>query len=155
MYRIVCLAFYLSFLFQNVLISQEHKTFTTTIPDIEFISSTFLGNKYRNYYGNTAPEKLDIIWKFHLGSGTTADPHNKNKPKKMYGAGWTGQAATLRQDSNFYLIQPSFSHKLFKINAANGNKIWEYSFDDILKGSPTLWHNNYTWDKNRILIFQG
>ena len=29
----------------------------------EVLISTYLGNEQRNYYGNEAPEKLDLIWK--------------------------------------------------------------------------------------------
>ncbi|MFW5805778.1 MAG: PQQ-binding-like beta-propeller repeat protein [Bacteroidales bacterium] len=155
MTKFIFFIFVFLFLFTNSLYSQEFKEFTHPVADIEFLSSTYLGNENRNYYGNTAPAKLDVLWKFMLGSGKTIDPYSKGALKTMYGAGWTGQGATIRHDSSFFIIQPSFSHKLFKINAKTGEKVWEYSFNDILKGSPTLWHNNYSWDKNRFLIIQG
>lgn len=36
---------------------------------IEIINPTFLGNEKRNYYGNIAPNRLDLIWNISLGTG--------------------------------------------------------------------------------------
>ena len=42
-------------------------TDTSTYPIIQ----TFLGNWERNYYGENAPGKLNLIWKLYLGKGET------------------------------------------------------------------------------------
>ena len=56
-------------IFQNTISSQE-------IKQIEFINSTYLGNETRNYYGDFAPKKLNVIWKKNLGDkvGRTNQP---------------------------------------------------------------------------------
>ena len=39
--------------------------------DYRVIIGTFLGNEKRNYYGNRAPDTLEVIWKHYLGKGET------------------------------------------------------------------------------------
>lgn len=119
------------------------------------ITSGYMGNYHRNYYGNLAPDTLEIIWKFDLGTGKTQNPRAPYDFMVWSGAGWTGQALAVQEDSSFYLIQPSFSHNLYKINAETGKEIWRYKYDDVLKGSPAFWENSYTWGDNRYMIFQG
>jgi phosphoenolpyruvate carboxylase len=58
----------------NNVCAQEYKEFTQAVPDIEFLSATYLGNETRNYYGNTAPTKLDVLWKFSLGGDMDGTP---------------------------------------------------------------------------------
>ena len=38
---------------------------------VSVIISTFLGSNQRNYYGENAPDKLDVIYKVRLGCGYT------------------------------------------------------------------------------------
>jgi outer membrane protein assembly factor BamB len=55
-----------------------------------------------------------------------------------------------------YLIQGAFDHHLKKIDAASGTIIWEYEFEDVLKGTGTFWVNpNADSMKNRYIILQG
>jgi outer membrane protein assembly factor BamB len=114
-----------------------------------------MGNPNRNYYGNKAPDELKMLWKVKLGKGKTQNPRKPYDFMTWYGAGWTGQAVTVREDSSFYLIQPSYSHNLYKINAETGEKIWAYEYDDVIKGSPSFWENTYDWGDNRFMILQG
>ena len=39
--------------------------------EVRLINSTFLGGEGRNYYGNTAPDQLNLKWKYYLGKGKT------------------------------------------------------------------------------------
>ena len=57
------------------------------------------------------------------------------------GAGWTGQPLLYKEDDSLYLIQGAYDHHLKKINARNGELIWQYKFDDVVKGTGTIWHN--------------
>jgi len=126
-------------------------------PKLEHFSviiGTFLGNKTRNYYGDSLPEKLDVIWTFDLGTGKT----RVGKDIKLWsGAGWTGQPLLIREDSNLYIIQGAYDYGLNKINAKTGEKIWEYFFDDVIKGTGTVWVNPDTAasKENQIVILQG
>ncbi len=120
---------------------------------IEIINPTFLGNEKRNYYGNEAPSKLQLIWRIKLGTGTT---RVGSTLKSWSGAGWTGQPLMIKQDTNLYLIQGAFDHRLKKINAKTGKIIWQYKFDDVLKGTGTFWVNPYADTiTDRYLILQG
>lgn len=112
------------------------------------INSTYLGNEKRNYYGTEAPGKLDIIWKTELGEGLT-----KIGDKERYwkGSGWTGQPLMIQENEKHYLIQGSLDHHLKKIDAANGEIIWEYEFPDAIKGTGTLWDSH----AGQLLIIQG
>ncbi|RLD65430.1 MAG: hypothetical protein DRI95_08755 [Bacteroidetes bacterium] len=124
-----------------------------TADKIEIIIPTFLGNEKRNYYGNEAPSKLELIWKIKLGTGTT---RVGSKLKKWSGAGWTGQPLIIKQDSVLYLIQGAYDHRLKKINAETGKIVWQYKFDDVIKGTGTFMVNpNADTITNRYLILQG
>jgi len=37
----------------------------------KIIIGTYLGNEKRNYYGNYAPDTLEVLWKLALGDGKT------------------------------------------------------------------------------------
>ncbi len=120
---------------------------------IEIINPTFLGNEKRNYYGNEAPSNLKRIWRIKLGSGTTRVGDSLHK---WSGAGWTGQPLFIKQDTNLYFIQGTYSHYLKKFNAKTGKLIWKYAFDDVIKGTGTFWLNpNADSIQNRYLIMQG
>jgi hypothetical protein len=62
----------------------------------------FLGNEQRNYFGNKAPSRLNVIWKLYLGEGETIISRKAG------------------------------------IKAASGEIVWEYKFDDVVKGTETI-----------------
>ena len=114
---------------------------------------TFLGNETRNYYGNRAPSKLNIIWKINLGKGETIVG---SETKMWVGAGWTGQPLYIRNDDVDYIIQGAYDYHLRKINAATGQVIWKYKFDDVIKGTATFFENKKAENiENRYIIMQG
>jgi outer membrane protein assembly factor BamB len=145
----------LSLLISPVFSQEAKPSHSISTPDIEAVTTSYLGNHHRNYYGNKAPNKLDVIWKFNLGSGKTQNPRKPYDFMLWYGAGWTGQPVVIREDSSYFLVQPSYSHNLYKINAETGEEIWRYKYDDVIKGSPTFWENTYAWGDDRFMIFQG
>ena len=118
-----------------------------------FIIPTFLGSEQRNYYGNKAPDNLEIDWSINLGTGKTM----VGKEEKLWsGAGWTGQPLMVEEEGEKFIIQGAYDYNLRKINAETGEIIWEYPFDDVIKGTGTLWYDRKQRDeKNKIIIFQG
>lgn len=121
---------------------------------IKLLISTFLGNETRNYYGNIAPEdSLFVLWKFDLGSGKTMI---QNEEAIWFGAGWTGQPLLYEEDETVFIIQGAYDHNLRKINAENGQEVWRYPFDDVIKGTGTLWVNNKSQNaEEQLIILQG
>ena len=131
----------------------EAKKLRTSLDDIELIISTFLGSETRNYYGNEIPSKLDVIWKFYLGEGLSP-AYGTDKIWK--GAGWTGQPLLVHEKGELYIIQGAFDYSLRKLKAETGELIWEYKFDDILKGTGSIWINhNAEKIEDRYVIVQG
>ncbi len=127
----------------------------SVIPIVIPVIPTFLGNNERNYYGRNAPEKLDLIWKLYLGEGETVISR-KIGSKIWAGAGWTGQALLIQEDGRLYLIQGAFDHRLKKIDAETGDIIWEYEFDDVVKGTGTFWENpDPVGPEDKYIILQG
>lgn len=124
---------------------------------IKLIIPTFLGNEERNYYGNIAPESLDIIWKTKLGCGKTVFPNKDQEVRDMCGAGWTGQALLIEDQGELYLIQGAYDYNLRKIKAKTGEVVWKYPYDDVIKSTGCVWVNpNRTKDDpDKIVIFQG
>lgn len=121
--------------------------------NIEVLISTFLGNGSRNYYGNEAPDNLDSVWKIYLGEGISP-AYGTDKIWK--GAGWTGQPLLVKEDGELYLIQGAFDYHLKKIKAATGELVWQYKFEDILKGTGTIWTNKNATDlESKYIIMQG
>ena len=150
-YKILMSTFLLIFLANLVIFAQNQEVKTNN--EIEILISTFLGNESRNYYGNRAPDKLDTIWKIYLGEGISPA---YGKEKVWKGAGWTGQPLLVRENNKLFLIQGAFDYNLKKINAKSGKIIWQYKFDDIIKGTPTIWHNkNAKIPENEYIIIQG
>ena len=124
---------------------------TSTYPIIQ----TFLGNWERNYYGENAPDKLNLIWKLYLGKGETVISR-KAGSRIWAGAGWTGQPLLVNENGTLYLIQGAYDHHLKKINAETGELIWQYEFDDVIKGTGTIWVNkNPDKPENALVILQG
>lgn len=126
-------------------------TDTSTYPIIQ----TFLGNWQRNFYGEKAPNKLDVVWKHYLGKGETVISR-KAGSRIWAGAGWTGQPLLVKEKGRLYLIQGAYDHHLKKIDAETGKLIWQYEFDDVVKGTGTIWLNkNSEKNENGIVILQG
>ena len=121
--------------------------------DIEIINQTYLHNERRNYYGNELPDKLQVIWQLQLGGGPTQVGATR---KHWSGAGWTGQPLMVKENGKKYIIQGAFDHRLKKIDYETGEVIWQYRFDDVVKGTGTLWFNHKADSlKDRIVILQG
>lgn len=57
------------------------------------------------------------------------------------GVGWTEQPLLMREGSRLFLIQGAYDHHLKKIDDATGKVVWQYLFDDVVKGTGTLWRN--------------
>ena len=122
-------------------------------PEVKPIISTFLGWEQRNYYGSNAPDTLGIVWKKILGTGTT---YVGNERRVWSGAGWTGQPLLIKENDEYFLIQGAYDHRLRKLSFETGETIWEYEYDDVLKGTGTFWENPYACDdKDKYIIFQG
>ncbi len=124
-------------------------------PKIDVIIGSFLGDWQRNYYGNKAPEKLDVIWRTFLGKGKTIIS-KKIGEKEWAGSGWTGQPLLVRENNRLYLFQGAFDHNFKKLDAATGKIIWQYTFDDVIKGTGTIWLNSRADNPaERFVILQG
>jgi len=122
---------------------------------IQPIIPTFLGNEQRNYYGQQPPSSLNIKWKKYLGKGKTVISR-KIGEKEWEGAGWTGQPLLVKEDQQLFLIQGAYDHHLKKIRASDGETVWQYAFDDVIKGTGTLWHQpEYSEPENSLVILQG
>ncbi len=121
--------------------------------DIQVINPTFLNNERRNYYGDSLPAKLDIIWRLVLGSGQT---QVGRQIKNWSGAGWTGQPLMVIENGKKYIIQGAFDHRLKKIDYETGEVIWQYRFDDVVKGTGSIWINRDADSlKHKVVILQG
>lgn len=123
--------------------------------DIELIIPTFLGNWQRNFYGSNPPDTLAVIWKLYLGEGETVISR-KIGSKKWKGAGWTGQPLLIKENDQLLIIQGAYDHHLKKIQANTGKIIWQYAFDDVIKGTGSIWNNrNAASQENEYIILQG
>jgi outer membrane protein assembly factor BamB len=72
------------------------------------------------------------------------------------GAGWTGQPLVIEEDGRLFLIQGAYDHNLKKISADSGKLVWQYKFDDVVKGTGTIWENpNDENPATKYLILQG
>ena len=128
---------------------------TTCVENTFPVIHTFLGNWERNYYGQDAPDTLGLIWKHFLGKGETVISR-KSGSREWAGAGWTGQPLLVNENGKLFLIQGAYDHHLKKIDAETGKLIWQYKFDDVIKGTGTIWVNkNADKPENGIVILQG
>ena len=120
---------------------------------LEIINGTFLGNEQRNYYGDSIGNDLTEVWKLYLGEGTT----NLAKGQVVWkGAGWTGQPLMVREFDQKYLLLGCYDHNLKKINAATGELIWSYAYDDVIKGTGSIWHNKKAASpEEQLIVLQG
>ena len=120
---------------------------------LEVIIGTFLGNDQRNYYGDSIGNELSEIWKLYLGSGKTNLAEGQ---VEWSGAGWTGQPLVVREHNKKYLLLGCYDHNLKKIDAHSGKVVWSYAYDDVIKGTGSIWQNDATeTPENRLVILQG
>jgi outer membrane protein assembly factor BamB len=127
----------------------------SSVRNVDILNGTFLGNWQRNYYGDHAPESLHIIWRHYLGEGKTVIS-TKIGEKLWKGSGWTGQPLLVAEDKVVHLIQGAFDHHLKKIDTRNGSLIWQYKFDDVIKGTGTIWQNKHAQTlEESLVIMQG
>ena len=147
---------FLSISIQEVLFTQDfYKLSNERIKNVNVKIGTFLGDWKRNYYGDIAPSDLNVLWKLYLGKGITIIS-KKAGEKEWEGCGWTGQPLLLQEDDKLFLVQGAFDHNVKKIDAENGKLIWQYKFDDVVKGTGTIWINkNADSLKESIVILQG
>lgn len=132
---------------------RKAKILRATLDSIQIEIGTFRGNESRNFYGTQAPEKLDLIWKLDLGAGKS---RVHNRVKHWAGCGWTGQPLLVNEKGKKYLIQGAYDYNLRKIEAKTGKVIWKYAFDDIIKGTGTIWQNIHADSlQYRYVILQG
>jgi outer membrane protein assembly factor BamB len=119
---------------------------------IELINPTFLNNAERNYYGANPPDSLKLIWKHYLGVGTTQVKGLVN----WAGAGWTGQPLMVLENGKKFIIQGAYDHHLKKIRADSGKLVWQYKYEDVLKGTGTIWIDPKTNRRDeKMVILQG
>tara|TARA_B100001287_G_scaffold274688_1_gene280530 strand:- start:7913 stop:9382 length:1470 start_codon:yes stop_codon:yes gene_type:complete len=122
---------------------------------IELINATYLGNYERNYYGNSAPKKLNLIWKHKLGFGLT-NVSNSKKVIECNGAKRTCQPLLVKENDTLFIIQGGCNHFIKKIYAENGKLKWEYEYDDIINSTGTIWENSSKSESfSKYQIIQG
>lgn len=112
------------------------------------INQTFLGNWERNYYGNEAPNNLNINWTCLLGTGQTRVGADL---VKWSGAGWTGQPLMVKLNNELFIIQGAYDHHLKKIRVSDGKVVDQYEYDDVIKGTATIWQK--VDDNNNFVDF--
>ena len=149
-------ALFILFFFCQPLFGQDFNLLSNgAIQSVQVKIGTFLGDEQRNYYGDSLPSSLKLHWKRYLGKGKTIIS-KKAGEKEWAGSGWTGQPLLVYEDGHPYLIQGAYDHRLKKIDALTGTIEWEYSFDDVIKGTGTIWLNKNarTLDES-VVILQG
>ncbi len=117
---------------------------------------SFLGGETRSSYGEgPAPTRLDLLWKVKLGSGPTQRKID-NKLVSWSGNGWTGQCTVVSEGGRDYLLVGAYDHNLRRIDALTGKVIWTSKFDDVIKGTNTVFANPHpTGDEDRIIVVAG
>ncbi|MCS7074592.1 MAG: hypothetical protein NZ108_09010, partial [Bacteroidia bacterium] len=120
--------------------------------ETQLLLPTFLGNDQRRFYGTGKPEGLAELDKILLGEGDTRLGTNI---VTWYGAGWTGQPTIIRDQGKLYILMGSFDHSLRKISLDPFKEVWRYEFDDILKGTCTVYIDETASTENKIVILQG
>ena len=118
---------------------------------------TFLGDYARRFYGlGPAPKRLDVLWKVQLGKGWTSGKYEDDPPGQWSGSGWTGQPALVVDEGRPYLIAGGYDYTLRRIDAVTGDVVWEYQFDDIIKGSPSVYRNpEPQGEDDRYIVLAG
>jgi outer membrane protein assembly factor BamB len=123
-----------------------------TIPETELLIPTYLGSAQRRFYGRGQPNALQTLNRFYLGSGIsivggTADTWS--------GAGWTGQPTIVRDRGKLFLTIGAYDHSLRKLDLDTMQVVWRYEFDDILKGSASIYLDETAEEDDRLVILQG
>ncbi|MCR9172823.1 MAG: SPOR domain-containing protein [bacterium] len=120
---------------------------------IQILNGTFLGNDQRNYYGDSIGNDLTELWKLHLGTGVT---NLADGPVEWSGAGWTGQPLIVREHNKKFLLLGCYDHNLKKIDASSGELVWSYAYDDVIKGTGSIWDNpKAETPEDRLVVLQG
>lgn len=122
------------------------------VPETELLVPTYLGNDRRRFYGRGIPQKLGLLHQFPLGSGRT---YLGGRSTVWTGAGWTGQPTLTKDLGKLYLTIGSFDRGLKKIDLVTQELVWQYQFDDIIKGTATIYIDPTAKDENRVVILQG
>jgi outer membrane protein assembly factor BamB len=125
---------------------------TTLTPQVELLVPTYLGNDRRRFYGRGTPAGLNLVDRFYLGSGKS---YVGGGYKIWSGAGWTGQPTIVRDGKKTYLTIGAYDHHLRKLELDTHREVWRYKFDDILKGSSTVYIDPTAKEENRIVVLQG
>ncbi len=121
---------------------------------LQVINASFLGGPTRDYYGEDAPDSLQVIWQLHLGKGKTQI--KKDSVVTWVGAGWTGQPLMTLEEGKLYIYQGAYDHHLKKIDAETGKIVWQYNFGDVIKGSGSIWvPPNASNPLEEALLIQG
>jgi hypothetical protein len=120
----------------------------------QVIIGTFLGDETRKFYGDSCSDSLNVIWKFQLGKGETI-VNAESGIEVWSGAGWTGQPLITKELGEYFIYQASFDHTLKKIKLSDASLTWQYEYEDILKGTGTIWRDNNSSEANPFYIFQG
>lgn len=136
---------------KNTIVKIDTTLKPSNIIDYELLVPTFLGNDERRFYGRGVPKKLKLLNKFKLGCGQTY----RKGMETWCGAGWTGQPAIIKDQGKIYLITPAYDHHLRKLEIETFKEVWKYKFDDILKGSPTVYIDPTAEEENRLVVLQG
>jgi len=115
---------------------------------------TYLGGPARRTYGRgPAPKSLHVLWKLHVGQGFT-NRKSDNKAVLWSGTGWTGQPTLVRQGGREWLLIGGYDHKLRRVDAATGKTKWTYAFDDVIKGTNTVFAVKQS-GKTRVIVVAG
>ena len=78
------------------------------------------------------------------------------KTRKVWsGAGWTGQPTIARDRGRIYLIIGGYDRHLRKIDFETNQEVWKYKFDDVIKGSASIYLDETASEDNQIVILQG
>ncbi len=122
---------------------------------IRIVNGTFLGNASRNFYGDSLPSSLNVLMVVDLGKGETVVTREKGT-EEWAGAGWTGQPLIVEENGEAFLIIGAYDHHLKKIRLSDGAMVWQYAFDDIIKGTGSIWFNREDRRTgNAYMILQG
>ncbi|MFC1504872.1 hypothetical protein ACFL6D_05600, partial [Spirochaetota bacterium] len=143
----ICALFIIVFLSAFILYFNRKSNLLTRL-----IIPTYLGNDTRRYYGSTTPTGLSVFRKINLGKGKTKIG---NKYEHWSGGGWTGQPTIVGDRGKVYLIIGAYDHLLHKIDLDSYEEVWRYRFNDVIKGTATLFIDNRADESNRIVILQG
>lgn len=116
---------------------------------------SYLGTETRRTYGDgKAPEKLDLIWKVKIGSGLTARKSD-SRLVTWAGTGWTGQPTLVIENGVPYLLIGGYDHGLRRIDARSGTVVWRAGFDDVIKGTNTVYFDPRRPRGDRTVVVSG